>query len=76
MNIKRKYVRFAKGIVTFPDRVIHSDLAEDLEAIMGRVISAGFTDGETCWGKSISLRKESRPDDTECLELGKGEYQG
>ncbi|MEG3033948.1 MAG: hypothetical protein RR877_00475 [Aurantimicrobium sp.] len=25
------------------------------------LISAGFTDGKTCWGKSETLNKESRP---------------
>ena len=33
------------------------------------LISAGFTDGKTCWGKSESLNKDSRPkEDTALLE--------
>ena len=33
------------------------------------LISAGFTDGKTCWGKSVSLNKDSRPkEDTALLE--------
>ena len=33
------------------------------------LVSAGFTDGKTCWGKSESLNKDSRPkEDTALLE--------
>ena len=33
------------------------------------LISDGFTDGKTCWGKSESLNKDSRPkEDTALLE--------
>ena len=33
------------------------------------LISAGFTDGKTCWGKSESLNKNSRPkEDTILLQ--------
>ena len=33
------------------------------------LISAGFTDGKACWGKSESLNKDSRPkEDTALLE--------
>ena len=36
------------------------------------LISAGFTDGNTCWGKSESLNKDSRPMlDTALLSEGK-----
>lgn len=30
-------------------------------------ISAGFTDGETCYGRSESLNLDSRPEDTDYL---------
>ena len=34
-----------------------------------KLISAGFTDGKICWGKSESLNKDSRPkEDTALLE--------
>ena len=34
-----------------------------------KLISAGFTDGKTCWGKSESLNKNSRPkEDTILLQ--------
>ena len=64
---ERKYVRFPRGIVTFPNEAVHSDIAEGLEHCMGPVISAGFVKGKKCYGKSISLRKESRPEDSEIL---------
>ena len=40
------------------------------------LISAGFTDGKTCWGKSESLNKDSRPkEDTALLETPGKERQ-
>mgnify|MGYP003636269881 CR=1 FL=1 len=73
MTVERKYVRFASGIITFPNSIIHSDLADSVEKIAGRAISAGFTDGESCYGLSISLGLKARPDDGACLESGKGQ---
>lgn len=59
-------------IFIFSDSVIHNCLAEGVGYLKNsfsdrnwkrerrEVIAAGFTDGETCWGESESLRMKSR----------------
>lgn len=37
------------------------------ERVFRQPISAGFTDGKTCYGRSESLNLDSRPQDTELL---------
>jgi hypothetical protein len=70
MSVQRKYVRFKKGIVIFPESVIHSEFASELRHLLGWPISAGFTDGETCWGESISIGVKSLPEDSDILQNG------
>tara|TARA_B110000495_G_C22912754_1_gene533073 strand:- start:374 stop:598 length:225 start_codon:yes stop_codon:yes gene_type:complete len=71
--MKRKYVRFSRGVVTFPDGIIHSDVEQALERYMGATVSAGFTDGEECWGESISIGIKSKgDDDADCMRIGSG----
>lgn len=71
-----KYIVFesaecGKQIVVFSKSIIHADMAEDLERMRVEVdgkwrltrrrpISAGFTDGKSCYGYSESLRLKSR----------------
>lgn len=78
--IEMKYVivRFDEGpdsIFFFPKSVRHDYFVESLQSLRhdaGRgwdrmypePISAGFTDGVTCYGQSESLDLESRPEDT------------
>lgn len=65
-------------IFIFPKSVNHDCMAEVLEMIKNQSwgnwereprfpISAGFTDGKTCYGRSESLNLDSRPQDTELL---------
>ena len=65
-------------IFVFPKSVNHDCMAEVLGFIKNKTygnwergfrkpVSAGFTDGKTCYGESLSLGIESRPQDTELL---------
>lgn len=65
-------------IFIFPKSVDHDCMAEVLEHIKNKSwgnwfreprlpVSAGFTDGKTCYGRSESLNLNSRPQDTEFL---------
>ena len=65
-------------IVIFPKTINHDCMAEvasrirnqthgNWERVFRKPISAGFTDGKTCYGESFSLGIESRPQDTELL---------
>lgn len=65
-------------IFVFPKSVNHDCMAEVLgfiknqtygnwERVFRKPVSAGFTDGKTCYGESFSLGIESRPQDTELL---------
>lgn len=62
----------------FPKSVNHDQFAEVLsyikegtdrnwERIYRKVVSGGFTDGKTCYGRSESLNVNSRPEDTKLL---------
>jgi len=68
-----------KEIFIFPKSVHHDCFAEmvpyikdqmygNWEQVHREVISAGFTDGVTCYGISESLGIASRPQDTELLK--------
>lgn len=65
-------------IFVFPKSVNHDCMAEVLGFIKNKTygnwergfrkpVSAGFTDGKTCYGMSESLGIKSRPQDTELL---------
>ena len=64
----------------FPENVDHDRMAETLSSIRhgGRQwnriyrkpVSAGFTDGVTCYGRSETLDLNSRPADTQLLRTG------
>ncbi len=65
----------------FPKNINHDRLRESLEAIRHggdrrwerhypAPISAGFTDGKTCWGRSETLNLNSRACDTQLLNEG------
>jgi hypothetical protein len=68
----------------FPKNINHDSFAEvlsnirfykngnlrDWKRIYREPISAGFTDGVKCYGKSESLNLNSRPEDTEILKAG------
>ncbi len=65
----------------FPKNINHDSFAEILnyikigesynwKRVRRKPISAGFTDGVTCYGKSESLKLESRKSDTELLKNG------
>lgn len=66
-------------IILFPDNIHHDCAAEAFEFIRNQKrgdwkrvervpISAGFTDGLTCYGESESLHLSSRPEDTVLLQ--------
>jgi len=68
-------------LFVFPGNINHDSFAEVLSHIRvgeGRnwkrvfreTISAGFTDGLKCYGRSESLNIGSRPEDTELLKAG------
>lgn len=65
--MKMKYVVLDDGlndnIIVFPETIQHSSFA----MFSGTILSAGFisyTDGKwSCWGKSISLGLDSRPEE-------------
>lgn len=65
-----KYVRFEEGLAVFPNFLAHKDIAKTSFLMP---ISAGFVkieNGEVnCYGKSISLKLESREKDKELLSL-------
>ncbi|HHZ94179.1 MAG TPA: hypothetical protein EYN67_01175, partial [Flavobacteriales bacterium] len=73
--MKQKFVTFSdyhgEQIIVFPDHLQHLQFAKAVQSAAYsdmEPISGGFVvDGE-CVGKSISLRLESRPEDTELLK--------
>ena len=81
--IEMKYVvvkseEDGEKLFIFPKSVNHDAFAEVLSYIKvgdrnwkrlyREPISAGFTDGVTCYGRSESLDLKSRPEDTELLK--------
>lgn len=67
-------------IFIFPKSVHHDCFAEMIPYMKNQMygnwdrvhrepISAGFTDGNTCYGVSESLGLESRPEDTKLLSM-------
>ena len=73
--MKMKFVTFSdyhgEQIIVFPDHIQHAQFAKGVQGAAFsdmRPIAGGFVvDGE-CVGKSISLRLDSRPEDTELLK--------
>jgi hypothetical protein len=73
--MKMKFVTFSdyhgEQIIVFPDHIQHAQFARGVQGAAFsdmRPIAGGFVvDGE-CVGKSISLRLESRSEDTELLK--------
>ena len=70
-------------IFIFPKSIDHDRMAEALSVIKHgdcrnwkriyrNPVSAGFTDGKTCYGKSETLGLPSRPVDTKLLTGGAG----
>ena len=68
-------------LFTFPKSINHDAFAEILSYIkvgegrnwrreFRKPVSAGFTDGVQCYGKSESLALASRPEDTALLQAG------
>ena len=87
MSAEMKYVvvrspNFGEQLVVFPSTINHDAMAEALSLIRhgplrnwtrpDRLpISAGFTDGLNCYGRSESLNLDSRiPADTLLLKMG------
>lgn len=66
---------FEDQIVPFSSRIIHKKMAESYGR--GKVVSAGFIrfsdDGPECYGQSISLGLDSRPEDTLLAKSAFGE---
>jgi hypothetical protein len=68
----------------FPKAINHNDFVESMGALRHRnpnryndwkrhfpnPLSAGFTDGKACYGKSESLGIDSRKEDTALLQAG------
>lgn len=81
--VEKKYVvakneEGKEQIFIFPKEIRHDRFAEALEILkVGpdrnwrrgcyNPISAGFTDGKTCYGRSETLNLDSRPEDTKLL---------
>ena len=60
---------FCDEPVIFSKLQSHKDVAEQLSNI-GKPVSAGFVDYElNAYGKSTSLNLESRPQDTEIIDI-------
>jgi thioredoxin-related protein len=68
-------------LFVFPSNVNHDSFAEILsyikfgdgknwQRIYRETVSAGFTDGSKCYGKSETLNISSRPEDTQLLLKG------
>ena len=85
MNVEMKYVvvssELGQQLFIFPKSINHNDFAEVLshirhekgvswERVYKEPVSAGFTDGVTCYGKSESLSLKSSPNDTALLKAG------
>lgn len=83
MEMKYVVVKSKAGeqMVIFPKNIYHDALAETLSYVKhgtGREwerfhrepVSAGFTDGVTCYGRSESLNLDSRTIDTMILRNG------
>ena len=85
MNIEMKYVvvksELGEQLFIFPKTINHDAFADVLNHIKhgeGRAwqrvyktpVSAGFTDGVTCYGKSESLKLKSKESDTALLKAG------
>lgn len=78
-----KYIRIApyngsiswdNTIVIFPEIIDHFEMASRFKDCT--IISAGFVqlndnnvDGNVCYGKSVSLKLESHPNDTKLLRM-------
>lgn len=65
----------------FPKNINHNDFYDVLSYIKigdnhnwtrpyRGIVSSGFTDGKTCYGRSESLQVDSRPEDTALLAAG------
>ncbi len=73
---KKKFVTFVdyqhkEHIMVFPEKIQHSSFASAIsELSFGELkpVSGGFVKDGECFGKSISLNMESRPQDTELLK--------
>lgn len=72
MSYKSKYVILRVGgtdlPIVFSDLMTHADVARPLCAHRGEPVAAGFcyindAGRYTCYGESVSLRLESRPED-------------
>lgn len=78
-----KYVRFKRDIIIFPAYIDHNKMANQLIGIYNKedLVSAGFISlkrechpqfknpGFYCYGKSVSLNLESKPEDSEILNV-------
>lgn len=70
---------FGEQLFIFPKNIDHDQMAEVLSYIktggrnwsrvFRKPVSAGFTDGHTCYGRSESLDLTSRKVDTDLLNL-------
>lgn len=86
MNAEMKYVvltsKLGEQMVVFPKTFNHSDMADVLNhvrhthglnwmRVQKTPVSAGFTDGMNCYGRSESLNLDARiPADTALLKMG------
>lgn len=69
-----KYVRFSNGSsVLFGHELTHRDMADRLEGMLGKAVSAGFSTstGEP-YGESISLNLRSSPADSFSIKWALG----
>lgn len=70
MERQLKYIRFESGFIVFSEPTLHSEVK-----MPGNIISAGFVTLDSnkcnpyarCYGKSISLGKDSKEEDSELL---------
>lgn len=80
--MKLKFVTFVgyqdqEVIIVFPAKAQHLHFAEAFTRLTFgefKPISGGFVEAGECYGRSISLNMEARPEDTELLKnMTKGE---
>jgi hypothetical protein len=87
MNAEMKYVvvsspEYGEQLVMFPKSINHNAMveslsrirygtAQDWQRVYAEPVSAGFTDGINCYGRSESLHLDARPGlDTALLKNG------
>ena len=62
------FAEIVSYIKWYPPNNFYIESCRDWKRIYRKPIAAGFTDGQSCYGRSESLDLDSRPEDTKLLK--------